>query len=226
MKIIVHSSYSAQNISANLGKPEYSYYFVLAGYLPALRQLGDVVSVDDPKTEVDAIFDTCLAAGEACVFLCYAPPHLVPITLRCPTIPVVAWEFSTIPCEMWRDDPRSDWRVVFAHYKRVIALSNHTAALIREAMGQDFPVFAIPTATYEAFADTGPARPVAETCTLHLRGYLFDSAVAPRFSQNPPWPREPAPHFGAPPPEMIQPPESASEPEPPPPSASAPICIL
>lgn len=206
MKIIVHSSYSAQTIGANLGKAEYSYYFVLAGYLPALRRLGEVVTVDDPETEADAIYDAAKAKGEACVFLCFAPPHFVPITLRCPTIPVVAWEFSTIPCEMWSDDPRSDWRVVFRHCKRVIALSNHTAALVREAMGEDFPVFAIPTASYEAFADTGPARPVAEEQVLRLRGYLFDSAADARFSRSPPWPAVPAPSFVPQPAAVIQPP--------------------
>jgi len=205
MKIIVHSSYSAQTIGANLGKAQYSYYFVLAGYLPVLRQLGDVVTVDDPETEADAIFDACQAKGEACVFLCFAPPHLVPITLRCPTIPILAWEFSTIPCEMWSDDPRSDWRVVFAHCKRVIVLSHHTAALVREAMGEDFPVFVIPTATYEGFAGTGPAQPVADDYTLHLRGYLFDSAADERFMHNSSWPPVPPPHFVPPAPEVLAP---------------------
>lgn len=222
MKIIVHSSYSAQTIGASLGKAEYSYYFVLAGYLPALRALGDVVTVDNPETEADAIFDAAQAAGEGCVFLCFAPPHLVPITLRCPTIPVVAWEFSTIPCEMWDEDPRSDWRVVFAHCKRAIALSTHTAALIREAMGTDFPVFAIPTASYEPFADTGAARPLHEEHRLHCQGYLFDSATDEAFSHPPVWPPEPAPHFGPPLPEVSLPPSESPASESPVPAAPPP----
>jgi glycosyltransferase involved in cell wall biosynthesis len=212
MKIIVHSSYSAQTISAALGKAEYSYYFVLAGFMPALRQLGDVVMVNDPEAEVDAIFDACQAAGEACVFLCFAPPHQVPITLRCPTIPVVAWEFSTIPCEVWGDDPRCDWRVVFAHCKRVITLSSYTAALVREVMGQDFPVFAIPTATYDAFADPVPVLPVTAARNIHMHGYLFDSAVDPRFSRSPPWPPVPAPHFVPPPVALVSEPEQVPTP--------------
>lgn len=209
MKIIVHSTYSAQNISTNMGKAEYSYYFVLAGYLPALHRLGDVVAVNEPEAEVDAIFDVCQAAGEACVFLCFTPPHLVPITLRCPTIPVFAWEFSTIPCEMWGDDPRCDWRVVFAHCKRAITLSTHTAALVRAAMGEDFPVFAIPTASFEDFAGIGAPLPVCAERRLNLHGYLFDSATDARFSGNPPWPPKPAPHFGPPLPEPASAPAPA-----------------
>lgn len=216
MKIIVHTSYSAQNIQANLGRAEYSYYFVLAGYLPALQQLGEVVSVADPLAEVDTIFEACQAAGETCVFLCFAPPHLVPITLRCPTIPVFAWEFSTIPCETWSDDPRSDWRVVFAHCKRVITLSSHTAALVKAAMGEDFPVFAIPAASFDAFADVGAAPAISEERALLLHGYLFDSAVDPRFTGPPPWPPTMGPFFGPLPPEPAPPPPEPmpAEPEP------------
>jgi glycosyltransferase involved in cell wall biosynthesis len=224
MKIIVHSTYSAQTISTNMGRAEYSYYFVLAGYLPALRQLGEVVAVNDPLAEVDALFDACQAAGEACVFLCFTPPHLVPVTLRCPTIPVFAWEFSTIPCEMWGDDPRCDWRVVFAHCKRAITLSTHTAALVRAAMGEDFPVFAIPTASFEAFADISAPLPVSAERRLRLHGYLFDSAAESRFRGNPPWPLQAAPHFGplpVEPPAPPPPPPPVAEPAPPPEPARA-----
>ena len=178
MKIIVHSSYNARSIAGSLGKAEYSYYFVMAGFLPALRQLGTVVEIDDPEREADAIFDACQRANEACVLFCFAPPYQVPITLRCPTIPVIAWEFTTIPCEAWGDDPRSDWRVVFAHCRRVITLSRHTARLVQDAMGPKFPVFAIPTASYDAFSNLGTKTPpVLAGRDIGFRGFLFDSAA-------------------------------------------------
>ena len=73
MKIIVHSSYNARSIAGSLGKAEYSYYFVMAGFLPALRQLGTVVEIDDPEREADAIFDACQRTNEACVLLLLRP---------------------------------------------------------------------------------------------------------------------------------------------------------
>ncbi len=193
MKIIVHSAYNEKTIRENFGKAQYSYYFLLAAFLPALRQLGTVVTVADPEREVDAIFDQSRQKGEACVFLCFAPPHDVPVTLRCPTIPIFAWEFTTIPCEAWSEDPRSDWRVVFAHCGRAIALSTHTAELIRQAMGPGFPVYAIPAATFDSFAGQTAALPPLASQTLHLRGFLFDTAADARFSCAPPVPSLPQP---------------------------------
>jgi glycosyltransferase involved in cell wall biosynthesis len=189
MKIIVHSTIDAVSITESLGKAQYSYYFVLNGFMPALRRLGTVVTVRVPEDEVDAIFDDCQSRGEGCIFLCFAPPQLVPVSLRCPTVPVIAWEFSSIPCVAWGSDPRSDWRVVFRHCGRVITLSNHTADLVREVMGESFPVFAIPTASYERFAtEVAPAAADLATREISLRGFVFDSATQPRFSAAPVWP--------------------------------------
>jgi glycosyltransferase involved in cell wall biosynthesis len=202
MKIIVHSQYNAGSIGSGLGKAEYSYYFVLTGFLPALRALGTVVQIENPLLEADAIFDACQQSGEACVLLCFAPPYQIPITLRCPTIPVIAWEFSTIPCEAWGDDPRSDWRVVFAHCGRVITLSRHTARLVQDAMGVQFPVFAIPTASYDAFSNFAAAtEPVLTTRDIRFRGFLFDSAADGRFTEVPLWAPVLAPALPAPVPE-------------------------
>jgi len=157
MKIIVHCGFSADSIENSVGKAAYSYYFVMMDFLPVLEQMGTVIVVDRPEEEVDILYDQCRETGESCVFLCFLPPQMVPITLRCPTIPVIAWEFTTLPCIAWDDDPRNDWRTVFRHCGRVITLSGLTARLVRDAMGEDFPVFAIPAPCRTLFARMAPA---------------------------------------------------------------------
>jgi hypothetical protein len=210
MKLIVHTTFDETSIKTGLGKPEYSYYFVQAAFVPVLETIGTVMTVAD-LAEVDAIHDAAREAGEPCLFLCFAPPHLVPLGLRCPTIPVFAWEFTTIPTEMLNDDPRSDWRHVFAACAAVITLSTETAALVRAAMGPAFPVFAIPAPSYDRFAGI----PSAEgPRALRLRGHVFDSAATSRFEAARAWPHEPHPVF---PPVIAAPPAPAPEPEPPPP---------
>lgn len=134
----------------SLGQPEYSYGFVLARFRPLLEKLGSVIEVPDPAA-VDAMFDSFTEAGEDCWFLCFAPPHRAPIGLRCPTTTVFAWEFETIPDHEWDGEPRNDWRTVLADHGRAIVLSRHTAAAIRRAMGEDFPVAAIPAPLYDHF---------------------------------------------------------------------------
>ena len=55
MLIIIHSETNQHTIAQNLGRSEYSYYFVLKEYRPVLERLGRVIEVSDPQTEVDAL---------------------------------------------------------------------------------------------------------------------------------------------------------------------------
>ena len=48
MRIIVYSETTASSVGGSLGRPEYSYYFILNKYLPCLSELGEVCHVDDP----------------------------------------------------------------------------------------------------------------------------------------------------------------------------------
>ena len=56
MILITYSETTADSIEQRIGKAEYSYYFIYKKYLPALKQLGTLIDVRDPLTEVDKIF--------------------------------------------------------------------------------------------------------------------------------------------------------------------------
>lgn len=148
MLFLVHSDINAGNIRNSLGMPEYSYYFVLKAYLEVLEALGTVIQLADPASEADRHYDAARARGEDCVFLCFAPPHRAPVELRCPTLCVFAWEFSNIPDMPWDGDARNDWRFVLKCHGRTITLSSYTEQVIRDIMGADFPVRAIPVPVY------------------------------------------------------------------------------
>lgn len=158
--------------------PEYSYYFVLRGFLPVLQELGQVVVVTNPEQEVDAIYDDCCKQGEACVFLSFAPPNKSATGLRCPTVCVLAWEFDRIPDEVWDGDPKNDWRSVFADHGRAITLSQYSADAVKRAMGGDFPVLSIPVPVWDAFAAYRRCyvghSPTAKTDIL-VKGNVVDS---------------------------------------------------
>jgi len=178
MKFILHSDIDAASIRNSLGKPEYSYYFVLKAFQPVLEQLGPVELVRDPAAEVDPIFEASAARGEDCVFVSFSPPNAVVLGLKCPTIVVVAWEFSTIPDGGWNpEEPREDWRYVFGRLGFAISLSNHTAQVVKQAMGGDFPIFAVASPVYDRIRRlpvpaSGPLIPDRE---IAIRGAVFDS---------------------------------------------------
>jgi glycosyltransferase involved in cell wall biosynthesis len=177
MNFILYSDVNDSSISQSLGRPEYSYYFVLKAYRPVLESLGRVHVVSS-VAEVDPLYRQLLAAGEDSLFLSFTPPQKTPNDLECPTICVVAWEFDSIPDEQWDNDPRQDWTHMLARQGRVITLSSHTARAIRRAMGEDFPVLVLPTPLWENFADIRSrhtSAPVNPGSTLDIKGCLFDT---------------------------------------------------
>src|SRR3954470_9360341 len=152
MVIIVHSETNAALIARNLGESEYSYYFVLEAFRPVLEKVGSVITVRDPRREVDAIHRRATRSGEDCIFLSFSPPHRTPIDLVCPTIPVVAWEYDTLPSETWYGERHQDWRFVLDELGRAITLSSFSVSTVRSALGSDFPVASIPAPIFDRLA--------------------------------------------------------------------------
>ena len=74
MRFLIYSEFTAANIAASMGLPEYSYYFVLRDFLPMLEQLGEVRLVENPAVEVDPLYDEACREGLRCFFLSFSPP--------------------------------------------------------------------------------------------------------------------------------------------------------
>lgn len=176
MKFILYSHFAEDVIENHVGEPEYGYYFVLRAFRRVLADLGSVEVARHPETEVEPIFAGCRARGEVCLFLPFAPAHKIPFNLECPTVPVIAWEFSTIPDAAWDDDPRNDWRFALAKLGRAITLSRHSARVIAEAMGPDFMIGVVPPPLRAPKDETWPAEPVSIGLDFESGGAILDTA--------------------------------------------------
>lgn len=179
MIFLVHSAINAQTIQNSLGLPEYSYYFVLKAYLTVLEELGTVIQISDPETEVDLHYDQACQQGVPCVLICFSPPHRAPMHDRCPTLCVFAWEFSNIPDTPWDDEPRNDWRYVLEKHGRTITLSSYTERVIQEVMGAAYVVKAIPVPLYnkqiQKVSDIAARKPALVSRTLEVDCAVIDS---------------------------------------------------
>jgi glycosyltransferase involved in cell wall biosynthesis len=177
MIFLIHSETEAGNIVRNLGASEYSYFFVLKEFRPVLEEMGVVVAVSDPENEVDRIWANAASHGEDCVFLTFSPPHRSYIPALCPTIPIFAWEFDTIPTETWDEDDRHDWRRVLRQSGRAITHSRFAVETTKSAMGPDFPVISLPAPVWDGFAGlydpAGPGATPPVSITVH--GRLYDT---------------------------------------------------
>ncbi|UVE17943.1 glycosyltransferase [Pseudomonas sp. LS44] len=154
MIILVGSKIDQDSIQGALGKPEYSYFFLMKDFLPALERLGEVKFVKS-TAEIEALHQHYRAAGEQVLFFSFSPPHQAPLGLACPTVVVFAWEFDSLPDVTWGDNPQNDWRYVFANVQGVICTSQETAGLVRQATGDGFPLAALPAPVWNRYAHLG-----------------------------------------------------------------------
>ncbi len=179
MKFLVYSEVNAETIASSLGQSEYSYYFVLKEFLPVLRELGNVEVVTEPGREIDRLYLQARRTGEQCVFLSFTPPHKTLLGLNCPTIPVMAWEFDTIPSEHWFGDRAQDWRYGLRRCGRSITHSGMTVEAVQAEMGSDYPVISIPAPVWDKYSTLRERlanQSRREKLTLKVRsGVLLDS---------------------------------------------------
>ena len=189
MRFLVYSQVTAASISRSMGLPEYSYYFVLRDFLPVLQSLGEVLIVEQPEVEVDLLYDQACEDGERCVFLSFSPPQKTLTTLRCPTIPVFAWEFDSIPNEHWLDDINQDWRHALGHCGSAITHSQMIVEAVRKQMGAEYPIISLPSPVWDKFVAVRAqpsSLPLTEAVTIQVRsGVVVDShdaAIVPLFS--------------------------------------------
>jgi glycosyltransferase involved in cell wall biosynthesis len=178
MVFIVYSHVTEENLPCSLGIRDYSYYFVLRGFLPVLKELGQVLAVSSPEQEVDVIYDACQKRGEKCVFMSFSPPNQSAVGLRCPTVCVLAWEFDSIPDEPFDNDPRNDWRFVLSDHGRAITLSRYSAESVKKSMGEGFSVAAIPAPVWDAFENfrNHTDNPLTvKSADISIRGNVIDS---------------------------------------------------
>lgn len=179
MIILISSKIGRDSIVASLGKPEYSYYFLLREFVPALERLGTVIEVQSLE-DIDHLHDSWVGRGERVVFLSFSPPQQTPLGLRCPTIPVFAWEFGNTPDQAWDGDPRNNWRHVFERVTAAVATSREAADAVRREMGSEFPVAAIPAPVWDRFSvyqAPGGWLPATAEHRFQFQGKLIDSPL-------------------------------------------------
>ncbi|MGC1303600.1 MAG: glycosyltransferase [Caulobacteraceae bacterium] len=179
--------------ATSMGRSEYSYAFVMKAFKPLLEQLGRVHVVTNPATEADPLYTEHIARGETSLLLSFTPPHRTVMGLRCPSIPVVAWEFPTIPTSVWENDLRHDWRFVLRQTGRVITLSQLAADAVQAAMGDQFPVIALPAPVWDRFPELHAVGAPAPRAEIAIDGWFYDTRgrTFPPGAASPPMPAAP-----------------------------------
>lgn len=148
MKFFVYSKTNKSSVSSDLGKPEYSYFFVLKEFLPLLSRLGEVEVVEDFSD-----FSQMAVEQPNGIFLAFSAPHNLLSFKGDPSrlIPVFAWEFDTLPVDSWYGEGLQDWRVALNHFGRAITHSQYTVQSVKDILGEDYPVITMPCPVWDRF---------------------------------------------------------------------------
>lgn len=177
MIILVGSKIDQASIQGSLGKPEYSYFFLMRDFIPVLERLGRVHIVDS-TAQIETLCECYRAAGEEVVFFSFSPPHQVPLGLSCPTVVVFAWEFDSLPSIVWDDNPQNDWRYTFANLQGVVCTSREAARLVESNMPDGFPVIALPAPVWDRYGAGHPPQrlsPELGSRQFPFAGIVIDS---------------------------------------------------
>jgi glycosyltransferase involved in cell wall biosynthesis len=180
MIFFVYAAENDKTIGANLGAADYSYFFVMKLFLPVLRRLGRVVIVKD-IARLDAKFAALRARKRAALLLAFTPPHKTPTGLRCPTVPVFAWEYSTIPHESWGGDWRQNWAAVLETMQASITHSRFAAAAVEQNAAPDYAITSLPAPLWDEFSALARPQSPPSTGRWRLRiasGVVLDSQRA------------------------------------------------
>ncbi|MEM9819881.1 MAG: hypothetical protein AAF985_02370 [Bacteroidota bacterium] len=178
MIILAYTKFSHRNIKENLGKSEYSYYFVLRKFLPVLKTIGEVHLIENPLEDISKYSQQAEEQGKKCVVLAFTAPHH--LNLDCPplTIPVFAWEYDTIPNESWDNNEKNNWVTMLRKAGAAITHSEHSAEAIRKELGHDFPMLVCPAPIDEKYLSALSERPqknILKKYELQLTEKVIDS---------------------------------------------------
>lgn len=174
MRFLVYCSLNRDNIETSLGTADYSYYFVMQRFLPLLQEFGEVVTLQEPPG------DELVASHQRedqCIYLAFTPPDKAAGSHLCPVVPVFAWEYSTIPYEVFKY-PTDNWVEDLRATGRAITHSGFAVEVVREQLGEDYNITSIPAPLWDACAQLRAQRaqvPPQGLAGLDLHCKIIDS---------------------------------------------------
>lgn len=175
MRFLLYASYNETGIRSSLGKPDYSYWFVQQYFERLLSAMDETVVLDDRRKAPRTV-----NLDEEVLFL-FMPPHKIPAELVDSAIPVIAWEFDTVPDEDWDDDFRNNWYNVLERSPGGITHCGFTADTVKARLGSDYPMAMIPSPIWDDFSNLhSPGRDPLASWSIDVSGVIVDSRVAQR----------------------------------------------
>jgi hypothetical protein len=155
----------------NLGAPGYSHEFVARLFRPVLEQWGDVISVRNPRADLQAAVAAARSRGREPVHFSVLPFQDMPFADGAANIAMPAWEFPDVPNEGFDNNPQNDWPPTADRCDLVLVSGPFTEAALRRG-GTRAPIELVPVPTPDACFQLQPWTP-DQTTTIDCWAFDF-----------------------------------------------------
>jgi glycosyltransferase involved in cell wall biosynthesis len=163
-----------------LGTAGYSYDFVARLFAPMLEQLGKVVEVKRPHTELPGLIQAARQRHQDPILVSFRPFQDAFMTPLARNVVVPAWEFPDIPDIQFDGNPQNDW-VETANQCALVLVGGPFTANALEAAGVKTPIRIVPVPTPEKYFRL-PRWQSDFRATLDCAPYVFDAIDVRAFS--------------------------------------------
>ena len=167
--VIVTSYLTGAPDGQNVGRPGYSYDFVVQLFAPLIERWGELVVV--PRDEVDQAVEQARSEGLEPLHLSFLPLQDVRLAADAPNIVVPAWEFPDIPDHGFDDKPENNWVEMAERCDLLIVGGPFTLGAFRRAAVRT-PIHIVPVPTPDDYFDVPSWEPHGRA-VLDFSGFSF-----------------------------------------------------
>ena len=174
--VIVTSYLTGAPDGKNVGRPGYSYDFVVQLFAPLIERWGKLVVV--PREEIDRAVEEARSCGLGPLHLSFLPLQDVRLAADAPNIVVPAWEFPDIPDHGFDHKPENNWVEMAARCDQLIVGGPFTVKAFRRA-GVRTPIQIVPVPTPDEYFHVPSWNP-DQRAELDFSGCTFTRPAAAR----------------------------------------------
>jgi glycosyltransferase involved in cell wall biosynthesis len=168
---VISSWQNGAATSGLLGVAGYSYDFLARLYLPLLQQLGEVIWISDPRSELEPAIQRLRDRQLEPVHLAFVPFQNATFTRSAPNVLVLAWEFPHIPDHEFDGNPQNDWPATAEQCALVIVATPFTKQALARG-GVRAPVRVVPAPVADSYFQLESWRP-GQRVFLDCRAQVF-----------------------------------------------------
>ncbi len=139
----------------NLGKPGYSHDLVAQIFLPLLERWAKVISVPNPKRNLDSVVSDLRRQNFDPIHFSLIPPQDVYLAKSAPNVIMPAWEFPDVPNHAFDDKEQNNWPAVTNRCQFVIVSGKFTVDAFRNG-GTKVPIHEVPVPTPDDYFQVPP----------------------------------------------------------------------